>query len=173
MHTGFRSIRSTDMTSVASSTAECRRVAAAHVEAARQHAAAADAHATAAEMHFEARQDGDADLQLEAQDASADAAAQTGTAIEASEFTGECILAIRDAGREADEAVRLAEDGEDPRDAHTAAARHHAAVVQRHAEAIEVREPDSENAEDARAEAESAALRAVDAAATLQAAILG
>ncbi|WP_238231170.1 hypothetical protein, partial [Methylobacterium thuringiense] len=36
-----------------------------------------------------------------------------------------------------------------------------------------LQEPDSENAEDARAEAESAALRAVDAAATLQAAILG
>ncbi|MGU3544423.1 hypothetical protein [Methylobacterium sp. A52T] len=119
-------------------------------------------------MHYEAREPGDEtipDRQQDAEKASADAATQTDTAAEATEATGMVLSAARDAGREAGEAVRLAEDGEDPRDSHAAAAQHHAAAAKRHARVANAAAPGSAEAKEARAEAESAAVRAEDAAA--------
>ena len=100
--------------------------------------------------------------QQDAENASSDAAVQTDTAAEATETTGMTLSAVRNAGREANKAVRQAEDGEDPRDAHAAAAKYHAAAAKRHAEAAEAAAPGSEEAEEALAEAESAAVRAED-----------
>ena len=83
-------------------------------------------------MHGEALapdEDTDPNQWQDAQNASADAATQTDTAAEATAATSEAVSASRDAGREAGEALRQAEDGEDPRDAHAKAAKHHAAAA--------------------------------------------
>lgn len=143
-------------------------LAAAHEEAARQHAAAADAHALAAEMHWEAihpDEDTDPNQSADAQNASADAATQTETAAEAAAAAGGIMGAMRDASREAETAFQRSDAGEDPREAHAAAAWHHAAEAARHAEAASTAAPGSVEAGETHAWAESAALRARDAAA--------
>jgi hypothetical protein len=63
--------------------------------------------------------------------------------------------------------VRQAEGGEDPRDAHAAAARHHSAAAKRHAEAAAAAAPRSEEANEALCESESAAARVKDIMTTL------
>lgn len=141
-------------------------MAALHAEAARQHAAAADAHALAAGMHLEVITPSDEtpdDITLEAINASADAALQGDTAAEASSMTHMVVGEVSEAQREAADALRQAEDGEDPRDAHAVAAKFHATAASRHSEAAKELSPGSELAEEAHAEAESAALRAAEA----------
>jgi hypothetical protein len=145
----------------------------AHAEAARQHAAAADAHALAAELHFETLvPDGDFEPTSE-QDAicaSADAAIQTNTAIEASELAGGAFSTLCDAQREAKEASRVAGDGEDPRGLHAQAAEHHAVLAETHARSVQAIAPRSQEAHDAAFDAEVASTRAIDAEVARQAA---
>ena len=141
-------------------------LASAHAEAVRQHAAAADAHALAAELHYEASAPDEDSTRASRQDvvcASADALIQTGTAAEASELADEDSGMVSDAQREANGALRLAEDGEDPRRAHAHAAKHHASLAEKHARSVQAIATRSQEAHDAAFDVEVALTRARDA----------
>ena len=88
---------------------------------------------------------------------------QTNTAAEASELAGGGFSAICDAQQEANEAARLAEDGEDPRRAHAQAAKHHAALAEKHAQSAQSIARSSQEAQKSNFDVEVAFARSKDA----------